>query len=539
MRKPAYSPSRQLKLSTASIPSPVGGWNARDSFADMDPMDAVFLKNYYPGTNDVSARKGCTQYIGNLPDQVETLMVYSGGNNEKMFCVSDGGVYNASSTTISTITWDLYIDGVFVRTNTSNISGTPEAIVEGYSNSRFQYVNISTSGGSFLLAVNGEDKLIGYDGTDWYQDGDAAHDISGVDTSTLINIHLHKHRVWLVQKNTLNAWYLGTDSISGSATAFPLKGVAQKGGYLVAMATWTIDAGYGVDDLAVFITNHGEVIVYRGTDPSSADTWALVGIWNIGSPVGYRCFLKYSGDLLLICQDGVLPLSSALQSSRVNPKVSITDKIQSAVSTSVTSYGDHFGWQLIHFPAENQLYLNVPIQEGQNQQQYVMNTITKAWGQFLGWEANCWAMYNEKLYFGSDGVVFRAWDGYSDDGNNITSDCLQAFNYFKRPTQIKQWTLMRPIFRTDGTPKVSASLNIDFDDSAPTETLSFTPSATGIWDESLWDQAVWGSGLTITKAWRSVSGLGYCAAPRIKSVSQGIQTRWISTDVAFKSGGIL
>jgi hypothetical protein len=66
--------------------------------------------------------------------------------------------------------------------------------------------------------------------------------------------------------------------------ALDLSAFASMGGYLMAMGTWTIDAGYGVDDLAVFITNMGEVIVYRGTDPSSATTWGWSGYSRSAHP---------------------------------------------------------------------------------------------------------------------------------------------------------------------------------------------------------------------------------------------------------------
>ena len=42
---------------TASIPAPLGGWNARDSLANMDPMDAVQMDNFFPTPNDVALRK--------------------------------------------------------------------------------------------------------------------------------------------------------------------------------------------------------------------------------------------------------------------------------------------------------------------------------------------------------------------------------------------------------------------------------------------------------------------------------------------------
>jgi hypothetical protein len=200
----------------------------------------------------------------------------------------------------------------------------------------------------------------------------------------------------------------------------------------MAMGTWTIDAGYGVDDLAVFVTSNGEVIVYKGTDPSSAATWSLVGVWQLASPISRRCFLKYSGDLLLLTLDGVEPLSGALQSSRTNPRVALSDKIQSAISDATTLYGSTFGWQMIHYPKAGFLLVNVPVSVGQ-QQQYVMNTITKAWANFTGWAANCWELLNDNLYFGGNTVVRKAWDTYADNMQPITGECKQAFSYFGSP----------------------------------------------------------------------------------------------------------
>ena len=69
-----------------------------------------------------------------------------------------------------------------------------------------------------------------------------------------------------------------TGSVGGAAQVLDLSSIAKYGGHLVDLDTWTIDAGYGVDDNLVFITSNGEVIVYRGTDPSSAATWALAGV---------------------------------------------------------------------------------------------------------------------------------------------------------------------------------------------------------------------------------------------------------------------
>lgn len=501
----------------ASLPAPVGGWNARDALGEMPPMDAVYLENWFPTTSDVMLRKGYTEHATGLPDQVETLMEYAGATADKMYAISDGKVYDVTS---------------------SGPVGAAE--VSGLTNSRWQYINVATTGGNYLMMVNGEDKAQFYTGSAWAEDGDGApYDITGVNSADCVQINLFKNRVWLIEDGTLNAWYLPTSAIGGAATKFPLSGVAFLGGYLMAMATWTIDAGQGVDDLAVFITSKGQVIVYKGTDPTSAATFALVGVWNLGAPVGHRCFIKFAGDVLLVCQDGVLPLSGSLQSSRVNPRVALTDKIQWAMSEAVSNYGANFGWDLLYYPESNMLFLNVPVSEGSNQQQYVMNTITKSWCKFTGWEANCWTLFGDLPYFGGDGFVGHAWNSNGDNATNINADGKQAFNYFKSPGLLKRWTMMRPIISTNGTPSIQANINVDFDDTPPSTAIAYTPTVYGVWDIGQWDISLWGGDNVIQKNWQGVSGIGYCAAVRLIAASQGIDVHWISTDLVSERGGIL
>ena len=52
---------KQNSATTASIPAPIGGWNGRDSLAEMPPTDAVQMVNFYPTPSDVTLRKGYTQ----------------------------------------------------------------------------------------------------------------------------------------------------------------------------------------------------------------------------------------------------------------------------------------------------------------------------------------------------------------------------------------------------------------------------------------------------------------------------------------------
>jgi hypothetical protein len=506
------------QTTTASLPAPVGGWNARDSVADMEPTDARFLQNWFPSTSDVMIRNGFSLWATGMTGQVETIAHYAAGATDKLFAWVGTNVYDVTAT-----------------------GAVGAAVVTALTNARWQFTNVSTAGGNFFMAVNGTDKLLLYDGTTWEKvDAVSAHAITGVLTTSLINIFLFKHRVWFIEKGTLNAWYLPTDSIAGAATKFSFAGVALQGGYLVAMGAWTIDAGYGVDDMLAFVTNKGEVIVYKGTDPASATTWALVGIWQVGAPIGNRCFFKYAGDLLLICQDGLLPMASALQSSRLNPKVALTDKIQFATSNAISLYGGNFGWSILYYPKNNMLFLNVPIGTGL-QQQFVMNTITKSWCNFVGWNANCWELFQDEPYFGANGVVCKAWNTLADNGANINAAAAQAYNYFGSRGQQKQFTLARPMISANGVPAIQSGMDVDFDTNmiAPISIAGGTP--TTAWDgvTSLWDLSIWGGGLAIYRSWQGVNGLGFCGSYRLQAASQGIETHWLGTDLLMKKGGVL
>lgn len=499
-----------------SIPAPIGGWNARDALGDMEPTDAVSMLNFWPRTSDVQLRKGHTQFSTGLGSQVYSLLSYYGAASAKLFAGAGSALYNITSG-----------------------GAVGAADVSGLSNVKFEYVNVSTAGGNFLLAVNGADKLRGYNGTSWWIDGDGTADITGLDTSTCININLHKTRAWLIQNNALTAWYLPVNAIAGAANSFSFKAIARKGGYLVAMATWTIDGGSGVDDLAVFITNKGEVIVYQGTDPSSATTWALVGVYELAPPVSRRCHIKYEGDLLILTQDGIVPLSSVLRSSRFDGSKAITYKIQQAITDATTNYGSNFGWGIKYYPKANMLIVNVPITEGNLQEQYVMNTITKAWGRFDSWNANCFEIFNDEPYFGSNGFVGRAWNGLVDNTSNINATAKQAFNYFGQRGKLKRWTMLRPVILTNGSPGLNMSLNVDFEDSGSTAVLSYTASSGSLWDTAVWDTDVWGGGLIVQKAWQGVNGIGYCAAPRLQAASQGIEVYWASSDIVMERGAFV
>lgn len=510
----------RMKNRTASVmsmPAPVAGWNAREPIAQMGPKDAVILDNFFPLTTEVALRAGSKDHVTGIPGTVETLMDYStqtGANT--IFAAAGSAIYNVT---------------------TPGLVGA--AVQTGLSNAQWRYVNFATAGGSFLYAVNGADDPRLWNGTAWTSINAASTPaVTGVVTNTLTHINVYARRIWFTQRNSMKVWYLPVDSIGGAAQSIDFASLFNRGGFLMAMGTWTIDSGSGMDDHAVFFTSEGQVAVYRGIDPSTSAGFALVGVYDIGDPVTRNCFVKYGSDLLLICRDGVQPLSAALQSSRVSTKVSITDKIQQAMSDATGTFAASYGWQLQVFPEKNALILNVPVTGGQ--QQFVMNTLSGAWCRFLGWNASCFVQSQSRLYFGTAGKVCEAWTGANDSGNAITGSALPSFQYHGGMTQ-KRYTMVRPIITTD-SPSVGVllRLNTDFDIQEPVGSPTFSPGTVATWDAAVWDTALWSGGLTLRKDWNTIGGIGYSAALNLKVQSNSAQLRWQSVDYVFEKGaGIL
>ena len=249
--------------------------------------------------------------------------------------------------------------------------------------------------------------------------------------------------------------------------------------------------------------------------------------------------MKWGGDLLIITYDGVTPLAQGLQSSRLDPRINLTDKIRGAMAEATSLYGSNFGWQVFDFPKQSILILNVPVAAGSSQEQYVMSTVTKNWCQFQGWNANCWSLYSNDAYFGASTFVGKAWSGQNDAGANIEATGVQAFNYFGDTGLSKRWTMMRPVFNTNGTPSALMGLNIDFNINPPTGSVSFTSPGYATWDSGVWDTAMWGGGNTISQIWTGVNGVGKCAGATILTQTNGIDLHWTATDYVMERGFVI
>jgi hypothetical protein len=513
------NPQKIPRSLTAALPAPVKGWYSQESFVDQEEDSAIVLENWFPEPDSVRARRGYTSHATGMNGNVETLFVHSSATPEvKLFAANNGAIYNVTS---------------------SGAVGAAE--VSGLTNNRWQHSMLATSGGQFSFLCNGADLPLVYNGASFSNPA-----ITGVDESTFIHVTLHKRRLWFTVKDSMSLWYLPVESIAGAAVEFPVGALFHRGGYVMATGTWSRDAGDGMDDLFVILSSEGEVAIYQGTDPSSASTWALVGNYHIGKPIGRRCLFQVGGDLAVVCEDGILPLSKAITLDRAAAvSEALTKNIRRAYAQAAQRARSVFGWQIISHPTKNMGILNVPGSGIIATQQYVINTLNGAWAKWTNINAQCWAHSDGEIYFGgTDGKVYQAEYGANDNGTAIPLRGLQAYNHLEKRGRLKHVKMTKPIYSTDVDVIPEIAIAVDYEDPAATGDSQDVDDDFLVWDVSAWDEAPW-YGLNVSTNWRGAANIGTVIAPfwamDLDAASAGSEFtfNWIGTELVFEVGGVL
>ena len=470
---------------TKGVPAPTDGWDAISPLADMDPKRAPILNNFVPRPGWVELRQGYTPWVTGLTggDPVETLMVLRQPTGEKMVAASNGHIFNVSS------------------------SGTFSSIASGLTNNRWQYTNFTPPGGTTVIQmVNGADTLRQWDGTSFTTPSITGFPNSWT-TANIVNIYAAKQILWYVMLNSTIVAFMPVGAISGPIQGFQDFGTLfNKGGFVVAVFDWTIDGGEGPNAYTGFISNQGQVALYQGVDPANTSLWSFVGTFDLAPPIGYRCATKIGSDVALITYQGLLQISQALPyDPSADRSAALTARIQNAMNLAVQQWAGNFGWQFITFPLQQLGFLNVPQIEDSVAAQYVTNMLTGAWCQFTNWNANCWELYKQNLFFGdSSGNVQQAYFGSSDNGTAIPGDMQCAFNWFDDPGREKRITMVQPLLTADGQISPSIGINVDFASVAPTQATQILAGGAR-WGSAIWGTSLWGGGLVQVTAWQTVT----------------------------------
>lgn len=510
------SAKRGNKSSIYTLPAPIKGLNRRDAVGNMDCACAISMDNYIPYEDKVVLRQGYVSYA-QLSGAIKTLAAFTVGAQSELLAVSGHKIYNISSK--------------------NNIYEYPDVFLSEDNCHTVQYKN-------YLYFMNGIDIPKVYytdnNGNEHLQDWGFTGD--NLNAAAAISGSVSKQRLWFIEKGSLRVWYAeNAGNVAGTLQCFDLSQVCRFGGSLMAVADWTLDGGQGMDDLTVFITSEGEVVVYSGSNVNDADDWKLRGLYKISRPIGYDCCLSYQGDVAVITRDGYLSLSAALVVDKVdNSQVAFSDVIRDLVKKRTEMYANKDGWQGIIYATGGYALFNVPLHKGF--EQHVININTGAWCRFTDINSYCWTEFNKQLYFGSDDGVYLFDEGYSDNGNPIIGEVAQAYTDLGS-VRLKKIQLINP--RTKSLYKYKLTIYTDTDmqknSTQYCENIGFGGGVK--WNEAKWSSTVksgakWeNSGRDdLHSQWICNSATGYKVSIVFKTSTSGNHIEWYDTAIRYETG---
>jgi hypothetical protein len=294
------------------------------------------------------------------------------------------------------------------------------------------------------------------------------------------------------------------------------------------------------------------VVVYRGSDPSSTATWEQTGLWYIGGlPAGRRIGQTFGGDLYLLSQYGVLPMTRLVSGRPVQEQDAFASRnISPLIVADMNAVRTQYGWEIRNAASENVMVLSTPKIDGYPYKQYVLSTQTNGWGVFEGLPYNTGVPFNGTFYFANsvDNVVYRlsgTLDGTLLDGTGGAARPFTLLTTFSEQGELATFhrvQFMRPVFIGSSVPGYNVEARYDYDLELPTGALSVSAAAASVWGPTpptaLWDSAIWSGESSVTQSVTAGAGIGRAMAVAMNGETSG-EARLLRIDVLFDSGGIL
>jgi hypothetical protein len=530
-------------------PAPIGGLNARDGLMGMADEDAVRLVNWIPDTYGLRCRKGFREWAVNFPGDLPVQSVVSYFSSTTQFPTGEyleipttmpGKLFAATPAAIYDIT---------AQTNTP----APVFILSGGAQAGwFSSQMLANSGGTFLLVASEDDGYHYYDGTNWIKPvaGALPGQIDGANPALFCHVSIWKKRAWFVEKNSTRAWYLGTDAITGPVEEFDFGPLFKRGGHLSYIANWTIDAGEGIDDLMVVVSSNGDVLVYKGTDPTSSATFSLVGAWSVGQiPVGRRAYCQYGGDLVIVSADGAFPMSYVTRGGSALLQATAKEyssKIRSAIGADLRSSFTLRGWDVMVHPSERLILVNTPDLKNRRNTQYSLSTTLNQWSIFNDIPAYSFGVSGGYGFAGTkNGKVLLLFADLFDavpystaTGDGIYGLVQQSYSAFGTPGLTKQFMMVRPNFLSLVAPGSRASVEVNYALADRDFSPAYPVGGVSQWGVGVWGTARWTSAPRAFSDWVGVAALGHSGGAVLQTASIG-DTVLSSIDYMLRSGGPL
>lgn len=505
-------PSPQ-RTSVSKIPAPIAGINAQTGLSEMAPNEAIFLKNIYPSRYGCRVRSGYAEFATNVgTGGTRTVLPYVGSTDSanKLFACGEDAIYDITSGGAAPASALAF--------------GTVDT-ESGYG----QWTLYVTNAGHFMVYC---DESNGYklytESTGLWTTvtlGGGAGQVTPQDPATFAGCVIFKSRLWFIERDSASAWYLPVGSITGTVTEFNFGNKFKHGGTLVALYNWTIDGGEGIDDYLVAISSTGDVVIYKGNDPSSASDFIQHGQWYIGqTPVGRRIAGSFGGELYILSAYGLIPLTKLIAGALIQEEdIYVSRKINPLINEQMAASRTTLGWEVKLVPSDNLLMISAPKRTGLDYIQFVQSLNTQGWAAFIDIPYLTAEVYLDNFYIGDAGNRVLLYTGNSDNvslagtgGVDIEFSLLQTFQEEGAVGNYKRTQFIRPVFIASAAPAYIAEVRYDYN----LAELFGAPSASSIsgalWDTGIWDATLWSVELATVDPLRGGSGMG-------RTIAVGIQ----------------
>lgn len=424
-------------MSAIPIPPPYKGERYDLPLAALENPYAEIVKNYNLDNGIPTIRNGDLIWsYGGADDEITLGIATHGASSaQELFTCYDDSVLG--------ITWlDVSTAGVQTTVHSAGGTGGDDEIVTLFFNNYLFWFGET----SLLPAAQGPQY---YNGSAW---GAAAYTWPSGLTQPFGG-GVYKNRAYIIQRQSSKYAYSEINAISGAMTEVDLSQIISESGYLYGIRSVALSEGLQQETVCAFIFSSGEILVYSGSYPNSAN-WSLVGRFIISEPLSYHSFLDARGDTFIITDAGLISLRSLFtQGADLALIQAISAPIANRWQQVIFNQGSGNGGGSFRFYARGEYdHLNDRIvisfpnyvnYDGENDYTESMRLVYSfkvgAWYEQVmtmedtGFFVSCITYYNNGLYFGGvsrnvklvegkGNPTFGASQVFLDDSGNGSAD---------------------------------------------------------------------------------------------------------------------
>jgi hypothetical protein len=318
---------------------------------------------------------------------------------------------------------------------------------------------------------------------------------------SLCYVWKYRNRLLFIEVGSMNAWFLDINAVGGMLRQIPLAGSASRGGKLLFGASWSLDAGDGLDEKCIFCTDLGEVLIFSGTNPADAGNWRQQGRYQLGAPLGMNAHMQVGGDMMIATVDGIVPLSQAITKSTGQLELAMLTRTIRPLWRAEVAEKRAAPWTVKQWEEYGAIFVAVPGGAPGQRHCLLANNVTGAWARFTNWDATCFIRMRGDMFFGTqDGAIMQAdragydtlWDNFSGrfENNAYVATLVGGWEVFGATSNQVVWHQARASFRTSARepfrPQLAATVNYQVVIPPP------PPPGPDLDLADVWDQGVWG-----------------------------------------------